>query len=149
MAEASLAFGAAKFDAISFLRGTAEKPSQSAVVSWCKRQAALENPLLTITKRGDSGRVIAPTLEVHREELLKRFVQRPRPKAPTKRKAAADSAASLGNAGDEFAQQIFAAEAARTREIESANAKYEEAVDAATHAIKRRALAISPLPQST
>ena len=81
----------AKFDVISYLKSITEPstsgpvhPTTSAVRSWCYRHGEM----LTMTKRGDSGKLVALAPESLRGEIYKQFTSRPRPREPRKRKAA-------------------------------------------------------------
>jgi hypothetical protein len=145
----------AKFDVISYLKSLKEPssdgyrhPSTSAVRSWCYRQS----DLLTMTKRGDSGKLVALAPESLRTEVHTRFTSRPRPKNPRKRKAASIAPINdVRHAAEDLANKLKAAECARTEAInaaiEAADNEYRKAVEAATESCKHRALAISP-PQA-
>lgn len=142
----------AKFDVISYLRGLTEStptgpqhPSTSAVRSWCYRQS----DLLTMTKRGDSGKLVALAPESARMEVYNRFTSRPRPKAPRKRKVSELAPIEdVRQASEEMRQKIVAADAARTASInaaiKAADDEYRRAIEEATDSCKRKALAISP-----
>ena len=130
----------AKFDAIGYLKTTEGHPSQSLVRSWCRRQAEKDPGLLTYTKRGDTGTVIAVTLEKDRAELKRRFEARPRPKNPKKPKT---GQADVKVAGDAFAQAVSAADAARAAKVKAANDEYEQKVAELLEQCKQDVVAIS------
>jgi hypothetical protein len=129
-----------KFDAIGYLKTTEGHPSQSLVRSWCRRQAEKDPELLTYTKRGDTGTVIAVTLEKDRDELKRRFEARPRPKNPKKRKTGQPS---VKLAGDAFAQAVAAAEDTRAAKVKAANEEYEQKVAELLEQCKQDVVAIS------
>ena len=143
----------AKFDVISYLRTLKETsptgprcPTTSAVRSWCYRQS----DLLTMTKRGDSGRLVALAPESARSEVYRRFTTRPRPKEPRKRKASAIAPIEdVRHAAEDLANKIVVAEKKRTDTInaavKAADDEYRQAIEAATESCKHKALAISPL----
>ena len=145
----------AKFDVISYLKSITESspsgpvhPSTSAVRAWCYRQG----DMLTMTKRGDSGKLVALAPESSRGEIYQRFTTRPRPRGPRKRKAASLAPIDdVRHAANDLGNKIAAAERKRTETInaaiELADEEYRRTIEAATDSCKKIALAISPPQQ--
>lgn len=146
----------AKFDVISYLKSITEPspsgpvhPTTSAVRSWCYRHGEM----LTMTKRGDSGKLVALAPESLRGEIYKQFTSRPRPREPRKRKAACLAPIEdVRLAANDLGNKIAAAERKRTETInaavELADEEYRRTIEEATEKCKKIALAISP-PQQT